>query len=373
MDTFIGSLIIIFIVLVILLSMAAFAPYYPDGVPPGSGIVLHSFTAGTIGFADNYVSRTQNLGSFGVGVPQDEVLKSVTRMEITAGVFGGSSEEFTISVPQDVLDWLKDAEITFNVEDTNQYGNLVIKWNGAELFNKKADRGGHTVPLGASRIKEQNTLEIAAQGPGLLFWAATLYDIRNFRMTAEYGPAKFVDFEVSTDELESLDRFNLGWFTATRRGTLTVKVNGEDIFSGLPDRQESIDFTDTGLQTASVKPGKNRLTFMAFNGSFELQDVIMKTYVSKNQRTMKEQFQVTATQLNSMKSRGGIVKIYVKDVEKEGTLRVKVNEEAADPVLGKVGWNRISFSGDLVESGSNWLEIGGTGTFDVGEVSVEVA
>jgi hypothetical protein len=372
MDTFIGSLIIIAIVLIILLAVSAYFPYYPEGVPADLRVV-HSFTAGTIGYAENYVSRVQDFGSFGVGLPQDYNVKSVPKLEISAGLFGSTSEEFAVEVPQHVLEWLKGGEIEFTVVDTNQYGNLIITWNGAEVYNKKAGKGKETVSLDSSQIKASNTMIISAQGPGLVFWAATVYELSNFNVNAEYGPAKFLDFEVSQDELESLDRFNLDWFTASKRGTLVIKVNGDEIFSGVPERTDSVEFTDTSLPTASIVPGKNRLAFMAANGSYELQDVRMRTYVSKSQRIMRERFELTTVQVDSLKAKGGVVRIYVEDIEREGNLRVSLNEQSAGSAEAALGWNRIVFDGNLVDVDTNWLEISGTGTFDVGDVSVEIA
>jgi hypothetical protein len=376
-DTFVGSLIIIAIILIALLAASYYYPYYPSTGPGGGpgtgGNVVYSFTAGTIGFSENYVSRTQNLGSFGVGVSQKELLRSAPKLEITAGLFGSSSEKFDITIPDNVLEFVKGGEITFTVDDTNQYGNLIMKWNGAEVLSKRPGKGKQNVTLDASQMKAENSLEIAAQGPGLLFWAATVYELSDFKVSAEYGPAKFADFTVSQDELESLNRFELGWVTASKKGMLLVNVNGDQVYNGTPDRQQKVEFTESALQTASIGAGTNRLTFIAINGSFELQDVSLKTYVSKNQRTMKERFDVSKTQLDFLKARGGVVRVYVKSVDKSGELRIKLNEASAGSVQAKAGWNNIGFNGNLAVSGTNWLELGGTGTFDVSDVSVEVA
>ena len=371
-DTFLVSLVIIFIIFALLLAASSFFPYYPEGAPAGMR-VLHNFTAGSVGYSADEASRSQSFGSFGVGVPQQEVLRSAPRMEITAGLFGSSGERFSIAVPGEVFEYLKGGGITFDVADTNQYGNLVILWNGAEVFGKKAARGKYSIVLEPSQIKEQNTLDVAAQGPGLLFWAATVYDIRDFSVFAEYGPAKFAEFDVSRDELETLDRFELSWFTANRRGTLVIKVNGEDIFSRSPERTEKISFTDADLDEALINAGTNRLTFAAVNGSFELQDVTLTTFSSRNQRTVKERFSLTGTQAASLKAKGGVVKLYVESIARAGELRVKLNEQAAGAAQAKTGWNSVSFDGSLAQEGTNWIELGGTGSFDVGDVSVEIA
>jgi hypothetical protein len=372
MDTFIGSLIIIAIVMAVLLAVSAFFPYYPEGMPSEIR-VLHEFTAGRIGYAENYVSRLQDYGSFGVGVPQEQELKAVPRMEITAALFGGNSEKFTISVPSYVMEWLKGGEISFTVDETNEYGNLIIAWNGEAVHNKKTSNGRYTIDLDTSQIKAENELQVSAQGPGMLFWAATAYNIEDFSVSADYGPAKFLDFEVSQDELESLDKFELSWTTTSSSGVLVTKVNGDEIFHGSPTRQEKIEFTDTGLQTASIVPGTNRLAFMAINGSSNLKSVAMRTYVSKNQRIMKERFELTGAQVESLRPRGGKVRLYVERIENDGFITAKLNEQSIGSVQAMKGWNDIEFGVDAVETGTNWLEISGSGTFDIGDASVEIA
>ncbi|UCF09028.1 MAG: hypothetical protein JSW28_04910, partial [Thermoplasmata archaeon] len=326
-----------------------------------------------IGYSENYVSRTQEYGSFSVGVAQQHGLKSLARLDITAGLFGSSSEKFTISVPDYVVEWKKGGKIAFTVDNTNEYGNLLIKWNGAELYNKRASEGVHSIDIAPPLIKPENTLEISAQGPGLLFWAATVYEINDFVVNAEYGPAKFLDFEVTQDELESLNKFELKWYTTTRRGKLIVKVNGVQVYMDEPARQETVTFTDTSPVSIQISPGKNRLTMIAVNGSFELNDVLMNTYISKNQRTVKERFELTGEQVNMIKASGGVARIYVNEIERPGELWVKINEQGGGSTLAEAGWNTIKFKGELMEIDSNWIEVSGTGTFDVGDISVEVA
>jgi len=373
LDTFDGSVIAIFIILALLLIASVYFPYYPPGSIPESERVIHKFTAGTVGFSQDSVSRTVDFGSFGVGLPQQEPLKTAPKMEITASLFGSTSEKFTVSVPQNVLEFIKGGQVSFDVADTNRYGNLIVRWNGAEVYAQKAENGKHAVTLDASQIKAENTAEFLAQGPGLLFWASTVYSLRDIRVSADYGPAKFLDFEVSQDELESLARFELGWFTASRKGNLVIKVNGEQMFSRLPERQDKLEFGVADLKEAAINPGVNRFTLIAQNGSFELQGVTLRTFVSKNQRVIKERFDVSEAQMKLLRAKGGVINAYVKAVGKAGELRAKLNEETAGSVQAKAGQNNIGFSAGQVHSGANWLEVSGTGTFDVGEVSVELA
>ncbi len=371
MDDFILALIAIFVILGALMAASTYMPYYPEGVPDEVRVV-HSFTAGTVGYTENYVSSVQEFGSFGVGVPQEHELKNTPKMEITAGLFGGTSEEFDITVPDYVTDWIKGGAITFTVTDANKYNNLVILWNGAKIYDEKAYEGEHELEILPSQIKEQNTLEIMALGPGLAFWAATAYTITEFRVNAQYGPAKFIDFMVSQDELETLDRFELVWYTAQRRGNLAVEVNGEEIYRAEPERDEKVTFMDTDLEEVTIRPGKNRLIFKAYNGSFELDDVILNTHVSMAQKVIRERFDLDETQASTLKDNGLLLKLYVKNIDKSGAINVKLNEANAGSTSGKNGWNHITLNTDNIEPGSNWLEISSMGAYDISEASVEV-
>jgi hypothetical protein len=376
MDDFLVALIAVFVILGILMAASVYFPYYPDGLPDDIR-VIKSFSAGTVGFTENYVSRVQNFESFWVGKPEPHLLKGAPRMEISSGalfgLFGSASEEFDIIVPDYVIEWNKGGEITFTVADTNEYNNLVILWNGAEIYNDKAYEGEHSVDLLPSQIKEQNTLQINALGAGLAFWASTAYTIRDFEVNALYGPAKFFDFAVSQGELETLDTFELTWYTASRRGELSVEINGEEIYRAYPERDEKVLFTDADLVDVTIRPGNNRLIFKAYNGSFELDDVILNTHVSMARKVVRERFDLDDSQLSSLKERGLLLKLYVESMDRSGTINLKINEQSAGSATGKQGWNNIRLSTDALESGSNWLEISSNGAFEVSEGSIELA
>jgi hypothetical protein len=372
MDDFIGALIVIFVILGLLMIASVYFPYYPEGVPAEIRVV-HSFSGGTVGYTENYVSRVQNFGDFAVGVPQDYELKRAPKMEITAGLFGESKEEFDIIVPDYVIDWIKGGLIIFTVTDANKYNDLVILWNGAEVYREKAYEGEHEVDIFPSQIKGQNTLTVKALGPGLAFWAATAYSISDFTVTASYGPAKFLDFAVSQDELETLDTFELLWYTAQRRGELGIEVNGEEIYRGPAERDGKVLFKDSDLTEVTIRPGDNRLIFKAYNGSFELDDVILNTHVSMAKKVIRERFDLDEGDITTLKEKGLLLKFYVESMDKAGTINFRINEERVGSTSGKEGWNNVKLGTDYLESGSNWLEISSNGAFDIGEASIEIA
>jgi len=373
MDDFLVALVAVFVILGVLMLASVYFPYYPEGVPESERLI-HSFTsAGSVGFTQNYVSRSQDFGSFSVGVPTDYELKKAPAMEITAGLFGGESETFDITVPDFVVDWLKGGEITFTVAESNKLNNLVILWNGAEIYSEKAYDGEHTVEIPVSKIKKQNTLEVKTYGPGLMFWAATVYKLKDFRLVAKYGPAKFLDFVVSQDELETLDTFELTWYTASRRGKLGIEVNGEEIFRDIPERDGVLAFKDTDLKEAEIVPGNNRLVFKAYNGSFRLDDVVLNTHVSMAQKALRERVDLDDSQLSSLKARGAVLKLYIDNIDKPGIINIRINDRDAGSANAKAGWNQITLNTNYFEPGSNWIEIGSKGAFEVTEASIEMS
>jgi hypothetical protein len=375
-NDFLWILLAVFVVLGLLLAASALYPYYPSGAPETERL-LHTFGMGTgaLGYTQNYVSRVQEFGSFGVGVPQDEILKSAPMMEVTAGLLGGTREDLDITAPDYAVEWVKGGTITFRVTETNQYGDLVVRWNGDEVYRSKASVGDYEIELLPSQVKGQNTLEVYADGPGLMFWATTVYQIKDFTAEAIYGPAKFIDFAVSQDELETLDHFELAWYTQSRRGNISVDINGEEIYNAYPERDVSISFTDSSLGSTMIRPGNNRMMFSSVNStdSFELSDVLINTHVSRSQRTVKEKVTITKAQLDRLKAKGGSLSLYVSKVEKTGRLVLKINEQSSGSVEGKTGWNIISVNKDMVREGENWFEISSTGAFAISEAKAEIA
>jgi hypothetical protein len=375
-NDFVWLLLIVFIILGALLAASVWYPYYPEGAPE-SERVLHTFGAGagTLGYTQNYVSRVQEYGDFGVGVPQEEVLTSAPMIEVSAGLLGGERESFDLAAPDYVQDWKKGGSITFRVSETNQYGDLVVRWNGDEVYRGRASVGEYDIDLEAAQIKGQNTLEVYADGPGLMFWATTVYQLKDLEAKASYGPAKFLDFAVSQDELETLDHFELAWYTKSRRGNLSVSINGGEIYNAYPERDVSISFTDTALGSSILRPGNNRLMFASVNAtdSFELSDVLINTHVSRSQKTVKEKVTITHEQMQRIQARGASLTIYVTKIDKAGRITLSVNEQQSGSVEGKVGVNTVAVNKALVKEGENWFEISSTGAFTVSEAKVEMA
>ena len=167
-EDFFYVLIAALILIGIFMAVSALWPYSPGGTGPGGteNITVSEFSLGTVGYAEDQ-PVSSGLGTFTVGETQEEVLKSVPQIEISSGWFGGNVEEYTIQVPSHYRESMRDILLSFNVYDTNQYGNLNVKWNGKNFYNEKAPRSRVVVDIDANYIEDENTLEISADGPGL--------------------------------------------------------------------------------------------------------------------------------------------------------------------------------------------------------------
>ena len=168
-EEFIWVLAIALILLVAVGIFSFFVPY----TGPLTNITIDSFSPGEVGYVEDFVSRNINLKTFTVGETQSELLKGYPQMEMATSLFGGNTERVEIRAADYLLETARGVRITFHVYDTNNYGNLVIKWNGREIVNQALPERGHDFFIDREHVRETNTLEVSSTGPGFFFWAST--------------------------------------------------------------------------------------------------------------------------------------------------------------------------------------------------------
>ena len=370
-DDFYWVLLVALALIVIFTIVSALWPYspVPGGVGPGGGAVVTvaEFALGTVGYSEN-AARSSSLGSFTVGETQSEELRKVPQLEISAGWFGANSEKINVEAPSYLLENMRDVVIGFSVYDTNQYANLHVKWNGKEFYSEKPSRGHVEVRIDANYVESSNTLDVYCDGPGLAFWAATVYTLRDFGVELEYGPSKLVAFTLGQSDLETLSKAELS-FIGFGTSPLRVKVNGYKIWEKVPNGVETVGFNFTG---APLKQGTNILSLDCPAGQASLNNAKLDIYLLTNQVTRTRSFEMTDSQYGLMKSQGysGTVKFRVDSVSRPGELGIELNSNALHPGQPAEGWNSVSFSSGEGQTGTNTLEFSGTGYWDIGQVQV---
>jgi len=364
-DDFVYLLIVAFVIIIALFIFSGIGPFMG---PAENFTVITEFSLGPVGFAHDYPARSDSLGSFAVGETQTELLKAVPKMKIVAGLLGGDGEEFGINVPEWFRPTMKRVKITFTVEESAPYGNLIIKWNGKEFYNDKAS-GSVAVNINSEYVKSSNNIEILAGGPGIFFWANTVYEIRNFNINLEYGPAKLIPFEVFSRELEAWNKGELSFYS-TGSGTLSIKINGAEIYNKKPDISNIVEFE---YNDAPLKVGNNIISLSSPDGVLNLQDVELRIFLLTNEIIRTRDFNISARDYGMLEQgRKGRIDYMIDSISREGVLRIRMNNRALSVPAPITGLNSVYFTSGNGNEGENRLEFSGTGSWYISDVVVGV-
>lgn len=191
------------------------------------------------------------------------------------GVFTEEVSEFHFSLPD--VDYIDDVLLSFFVESTK--GRLIILVNGQEFFEGDVQKGNVaplTLPKGL--LAEENVITFAISSPGLAFWRTHEAVLQNIKLVGDImdvaaQSSKHV-FLVSDTEKANLEKVMLKFQPGCTYGVvgkLTVTLNGNEVYSGIPD-------CDIALVPIEVSPsllyeGENTITFYAEKGTYILSHV----------------------------------------------------------------------------------------------------
>lgn len=138
---------------------------------------------------------------------------------------------------EDEVPIVSGARVRFIVEETNNYGPIIVTQNGREVFRQSVGPGEVVVPLNVSDIRKSNTIRITADAPGAYFWAENIYSIRDVSLDAALQGSipKVFNFALVPEEYKKFDHVQM---TYSVRGAtanlppLRISINGQDAFFG---------------------------------------------------------------------------------------------------------------------------------------------
>lgn len=374
-EEFIWVLAIALILVAIFTAVTAIFPYNPAAVNETTGVtknVVASFTqVGYVGYSSSYAGQSVNYGSFVVGQTQAENLKKATQLDICAGLWCNRQHELSVSVPLYYMDTLKGMSIKLAVYDTNQYGDLVVKWNGKEFYRSRPAARDYVVSIDRQYIKGSNILQIYAEGPGLMFWASTVYTLRDFSAELEYGPSVIKSFVLSQPELNAWNSGDLSFYGSGNTGQLRIRMNSNLVYQGMPSGQQSVALN---FSNAGPKVGENLLVFDALgNGIFNLNGVQLRLYLMTNQVVKSKTFQLGASDYSKLSSGGsGIINFTVNSVQRDGDMTIKLNGKYLNVPKPAAGSNVVYFAEAEAAQGTNTMEMTGSGYWDIGEMTITI-
>src|SRR3989338_3662629 len=264
MDDFLivlGVAVVLLVVLGLIFSNLPFAP----APTPLENKTLYTFTFGGIGYQEPITSKEIKITGLSVGSPQEVSLYSTDKASVSAGYFGSQELTQNIEIESSVLSALEKVNINFKADKTNSYGNLAVFWNGEEVKKQQIKEGEDVdIEIPKAKILSENALRVSTEPPGWMFWASTVYELKDMRVEGEYGQITPLSFEIDRREFEIFDRGELLLESISGQGErLVIKLNGQEIYNKFPPSTDKVTITGVLL-------GKNILSFSSIGGLFEV-------------------------------------------------------------------------------------------------------
>lgn len=220
----------------------------------GGGLV--SVPYGSHGQPSRYFpsDRTIDFNNFEVYYTSSEEKGGYVSGEVSNGVFAKEDKKigFQVSRPDEV----SEALLGLKVWNTNYYGRFIVLVNGKEVYAGYPPVGEKLISFDKSLLKDDNVLEVMAESSGWRIWAPTVY---SFDLNTEIDylgkKTKSFTFDLNEEETKYMTKARIVVFgDRTGVGSLKVRINGEEIYSGLTTAYQ--DFPTSILLT-----GNNTIDF----------------------------------------------------------------------------------------------------------------
>jgi len=205
----------------------------------GKGVAV---TVNVLEMTEEVLKRQIPLGDFTVkytsGMDELDKKSSVT---VTNGYFGQQEVTLIGILPEDKLSIVTDGYVQLIVEETNSVGNLIVVFNGEEIYNQPADLGEVLVPIDKELFKRSNSVVIKGGSPGWQFWASTTYKFRTARLVVNYKGvfSKEATFELTKNEVDNFKDFHLFYTVYPPPSpilpSLMIKINSQIVFWEVPE------------------------------------------------------------------------------------------------------------------------------------------
>ncbi|MBI1971967.1 MAG: hypothetical protein HYS53_01560 [Candidatus Aenigmarchaeota archaeon] len=336
-------------------------------------IDLTSFPQFFIGFTKEDKARTVNYDDFALGEESSMRIKEVLEQTISSGLF--SSEVLSLDLPLNppTVAEATGAMLSFEVADANDYGNLVVAWNGKDYYNEKPATGKVLIKLPKESLKNENRLEIKSAGPGARFWAASVYLLKNITLDVLTVSKRTIFFEVFPEEVSSWSSGVLNFRRAgysSQDGIIKAYANGRLVYNSFPKETDIIQ-----IGPDDIRPGTNSLKFES-DQVFSLKNVFLNVFLWKNRTTgITKSFLLSADDLTLLNRSGyyGVVQIKLGEVLKAAPLEVRFrgNKTTKSVFITELKDNiNATFGADQVGEGNNTLTFATDGSMRVDSVEV---
>jgi hypothetical protein len=354
-----GGLIILAVLLLIFGTAWHFQPWQPSLQSQGATITHGGqnllSTSTQIGYViKSEEVKTIDLGNFNLTSPVQSVQHGYSGKRIFNGLLFGS-DSIKISA-KDV------SSMEYKIDNTNGYGNLIVRVNDEIIFNEPALLGSYELEINRPG---NVTIEIATSSSGWRIWAPSLYDISNITVHSYVPAAKSWGIELAANDLS---RAELEIVTTQRLGSAKLKIGAKQIWSGSFANTSVIAISADDIKTAIANNQSLTLEAnanSALAGSAKLKGYYI-AYVPNvfeqnfeiNQSTYEKLPATLRFDITSVENRGGVsVKIFSGDqltYTNYASVEPRSYSFTLDKYALKVGTNKLLISS--VDGSRFWIK-----------------
>lgn len=207
----------------------------------------------------------------------NKTIKYKENVLITKGYFSEETLTLTLPINKEELSLTKGAYIKLLIKESNYVGNLIVIFNGEEIFNRKVGKGLIELFIDKKMIRENNIITVKAGLPGWKFWMNTAYKIDiKFLLILEGALAKTFTFDLEPIEVSNFNHFLLSYYTPKPIPEIMISINNQIVFLGKPpitffNQNISKDILGNPLFLAK---GENKLAFnLRKEGTYEIRNL----------------------------------------------------------------------------------------------------
>ncbi len=263
--------------------------------------------------------------------------------------------------------------LTFNIESLE--GQLLISLNGQEVFRGESLQSG-PITISKNALKANNVMVFEVSSPGLAFWGTNEASLSSIRLVADVTNTKAQEskntFLISETEKNNLEKIELRFQPDCKQsevGPLTVELNGEQIYQGVPDCD--LAFVPIEFSPFKISEGENKLSFVSDEGTYILSHL---TVISKLKAIdyPTYYFDLSSDDYDAIKdgSNSLRLKIYFVDV-----VVTKTGQVVYNGYVKNFDTKENSYTLDLsddIEEDTNSLKIKPSKTLEIRELRVDL-
>lgn len=164
-----------------------------------------------------------------------KLLDMQSNAEVVKGYFYESTLNLVGILEEKELSNAINSYIRLVISDTNKLGNLVVYLNDQEIYNRLADIGEVIIPVNVSLLKRSNAVRIRATNPGWMFWANTVYKIREASFSVDFKgmTTKEVLINLTRQEVSGFNHIQFKSIVKyEQKPRLRIKLNEQTIYWG---------------------------------------------------------------------------------------------------------------------------------------------